>query len=493
MSEKCANLPPPTLKDVASTAAQLAESMGANETCTKSVDTSNKTDFSSTQGQGGVKVSALWGLSEAEMKAEFVTEDKMTEIKEKMQESGCGAIAINLSSISQKINNINCIVKSSMTEQNTIQTTSAKINIETYYADGEIDAKDNAQEQATRLLETRIKFGKTDLSSDDIEKIYTAYLKPYIRDIDLSGGVIKQTVSGTVKTTCVLSEEAETEIKNLQKQIASDVAETNVSTTLGNNASTPNTKSLIASNQDIENNTVNSNINEKINKVSVSQDTSGNINIRCAGNLNMKNIVIDNNVVANLITDLIVQDAIKTGMTTSVDILNSTASTSTTETEATGRDLAELQDANADANKASVTLAPLEFGGGGGGGGGGNSMLLPLIFVVAIFVLYFRNAIPLIGPMIDGLIKLIPPPGGMILFWAPIGIMLFIAMSAYSFDQMIAILIGCLAALCAFSFIFTAIIPVHWLALVYCGILFFLYIKIQAYILLATNLESLKN
>lgn len=492
MSDKCVDLPPPTLENVGSTAAQLAESMGANETCKKAIDTSNKTGFSSTQGQAGGKLTGLFGTG-VEAKTEFVTEDKMTEIKEKMQESGCGAIAINLSSISQKINNINCIVKSSMTDQNTIQTTSAKINIETYYADGEIDAKDNAQELATRLLETRIKLGKTDLSGDEIDKIYSAYLKPYIRDIDLSGGIIKQTVSGTVKTTCDLSEDSQKEIKTLQKQIASDVAETNVTTTLGNNASSPNTRSLTSSNQDIENNTINSDITEKINKVSVSQDTSGNINIRCAGNLNMKNIVIDNNVVANLITDLIVQDAIKTGVTASVDILNSTALTSTTESEATGRDLAELQDANADANTASVTLAPLEFSGGNGGGGGGNSMILALIIVVAIFVLYFRNAIPLIGQHIDGLIKLIPPPWGMVLFWAPIGIMLFIAMSAYSFDQMIAILIVCLAALCAFSFIFTAIIPVHWLALVYCGILFFLYIKIQAYILLAQTLESLKN
>jgi hypothetical protein len=419
----------------------------------------------------------------------------MTEIKEKMQESGCGAIAMNLSSITQKINNINCIVKSSMTEQNVVQTTNARINIETTeLSEEEVEALSKAQELATRLLETKLKFGKTDLSAEEMMKIMDSYTKPYDRSIDLSGGKLKQTVSGTVKTTCVLSEQAETEIKNLQKQIASDVAETNVATTLGNNASTPNTKSLIASNQDIENNTVNSNINEKISKVSVTSATKGEINIKCAGFLNMKNIVIDQDVVANLISDLLVQDAIKTGMSTSVDIANSTASTSTTETEATGRDLAELQDANADANEASVTLAPLEFSVGNDGGGGGNSMLLPLIVVVAIFVLYFRNAIPLIGAPIDGLIKLIPPPWGMILFWAPIGVMLFIAMTAYSFDQLIAILIFCLAALCAFSFIFSAIIPVHWLALVYCGIIFFLYIKVQAYILLATqNLESLQN
>jgi len=488
MSEKCADLPPPTLKDVASTAAQLAESMGANETCKKSVDTSNKTDFSSTQGQIGGKVSMLWGASEAELKGQYVSEDKMTEIKEKMQESGCGAIAMNLSSITQKINNINCIVKSSMTEQNVVQTTNARINIETTeLSEEEVEALSKAQELATRLLETKLKFGKTDLSAEEMMNIMDSYTKPYDRSIDLSGGKLKQTVSGTVKTTCVLSEQAETEIKNLQKQIASDVAETNVSTTLGNNASTPNTKSLISSNQDIENNTINSDIKEKISKVSVTSATKGEINIKCAGFLNMKNIVIDQDVVANLISDLLVQDAIKTGMATSVEIANSTASKSTTETEATGRDLAELQDANANANKASVTLAPLEFSVGNGGGGSGNSMLLPLIFVVAIFVLYFRNAIPLIGPMIDGLIKLIPPPWGMVLFWAPIGIMLFIAMTAYNFDKMIAILIVCLAALCAFSFIFTAIIPVHWLALVYCGIIFFLYIKVQAYILLATQ------
>jgi len=492
MSEKCANLSPPTLKDVASTAAQLAESMGANETCKKLVDTSNKTDFSSTQGQAGIKVSALYGMSEIEGKAEFATEDKMTEIKEKMQESGCGAIAMNLSNISQKINNINCIVKSSMTEQNVVQTTNAKINIETTeLSEEEVAALSKSQESAFRIIEMKEKSGKVPVSAEDIAQIMDAFTKPYDRSIDLSGANLKQTVSGTVKTTCVLSEQAETEIKNLQKQIASDVAETNVSATLGNNASTPNTKSLISSNQDIENNTINSDIKEKISKVSVTNATNGEINIKCAGFLNMKNIVIDQDVVANLISDLLVQDAIKTGMSTSVEIASSTASKSTTETEATGRDLAELQDANADANKASITLAPLEFSGDGGGGG--NRMILPLIFAVAIFVLYFRKAIPLIGEPVDGVIKLIPPPWGMVVFWAPIGIMLFIVLSAYRFDKLIAFLIACLAALCTFSFIFSAIIPVHLLALVYCGILFFIYIKIQAYILLATPLESLKN
>ena len=487
MSDKCKELPPPTLKDVVSTASQLAESMGANETCKTLTDTSNKTGFSSTQAQLGGKMSLLYGLSETEIKGESVTEDKMTEIKEKMESSGCGAIAMNLSNISQKINNINCIVKSSMTDQNTVQTTNATINIETTeLSDEETKAAEKAAELATKIIEIKIKFGKTDLSGDDIANIVAAYTKPYNRSIDLSGGKINQTVSGTVKTTCVLSEEAETEIKNLQKQIASDVAETNVSTVLGNNASTPNTKSLISSNQDIENNTVNSDINEKIKKVSVTSSTKGAINIKCAGFLNMQNIELDQNIVANLISDLIVQDAIKTGMASSVEIASSAESKSSTENEATGRDLAELQGANADANKASITLAPLEFSGGNGGGGGGNSMILALIIVVAIFVLYFRNAIPLIGQPIDGLIKLIPPPWGMLVFWAPIGVMAFAAMAAYNYDTMIAILIGSLAALCAFSFIFSAIVPVQYLAMIYCVILFFIYVKVKSYILLSS-------
>jgi len=489
---ECADLPPPTLKDVVSTAAQLAESMGANETCKKSLDISNKTDFSSTMGQLGGSANLLFGLSEMEMQGSFATEDKMTEIKQKMSESGCGQIAINVSNISQKINNINCIIKNSMTEQNVVQTTSASINIETTeITDAEAEALETANISVQKILEAKMKYSKTELSGDDIVSITNAFLKPYNRDVNFEGGVLNQKVSGTVKTQCILSEEAETEIKQLQKQIATDVAETNVATSLGVGASDPNTRSMISSDQNIENNTINSDINEKVKKVSVTNATSGQINIKCAGYLNMKNIVIDQDVVANLISDLIVQDAIKTGMTTSVDILSQMESKSTSENESSG--LEDLQKENAEANKGSVTLPPqLDFGGGGGGSGSGSSLLLAIIVLVAIFVLYFRTAIPMVGSIIDGLISAIPPPYSIILFWGPIGVMAFTAFAFYNYDMITSVFIIALALLCLFSFILE-FVPIYYLAIAYLVIIVLIYLRIKTLLMLASfTIPSLK-
>lgn len=323
-NSNCPELPPPTPIQILSTMADLAESMGANETCKKIAKDSVKS------GQSIIdEGSSLgWGLTEENV----ATETEYQNTLRSLEQSGCGAISINASNITSNINNMQCIIKKSMLESSATAVASASINIETIPL---TDAQTKTMEKVVKSFEI-LATGK---SVEDTISLYNAFMKPFNRDIDLSDAKLSQKVTGSVKTSLSLSEESKTEIANIQKEIAKSVTESVLSSELGSSASDPNTKSIIENNETINKNTSVTDIDEKSKKITASVSASGSIDIVAGGNIDMSSIVVDQDIVANLISDVLIKDAIQTGMLASSDVLRDAKTSNVTENESAGTEV----------------------------------------------------------------------------------------------------------------------------------------------------------
>ena len=389
MADKCSQPQEIKLLDIFTTADQLAKASGADQKCKTAI--SSLVKDSSTSGSVGAKVSALGGLlGSAEMQAKFGTKDFESSLNQSQE--GCGTYINKTNNIINQKSKIQCIVKESMTSVDSSMTNINSINIITTPL-SDVDSKtfnklmdgvSKSYEKSFDAVKGVVSVINDDkIKSDTAIKLYDIASKSYdsasenITDVydrsaDLVNVQLKQKITATMKTQCVLSTESKNAISDAAKQITEEVTKSTLEQTLGTSAQQPNIREMINnSSQNVES-TSSSDIENTVKNVGAKMSSSNTIEISFAGRLKMEGMVIDQDIVATLISDAIISDAMTKGVTAASDILSKSENLSEIVSVSKGQD--DLIRESGEGAAKLANAGGFDFGGSGLGLGGLGSM-----------------------------------------------------------------------------------------------------------------------
>jgi hypothetical protein len=386
-ADKCSQPQEIKLLDIFTTADQLAKASGADQKCKTAI--SSLVKDSSTSGSIGGKISALGGfLGEAETQAKFGTKDFENSLNQTQE--GCGTYINKTNNIVNQKSKIQCIVKESMTSIDSSMTNINSINIKTIpLTPDEIqarkesltninDAYDNALSSIKGIL-TVSDFTDEKLKKETAIELSTLAAKSkqtsteeitrqYDRSARLVNAKLKQTITATMKTQCVLSTESKNVISDAAKQITEEVTKSTLEQTLGASAQQPNVREMINNTSQNVESTSSSDIENTVKKVGAKMSSENTMEISVAGNLNMDGVVIDQDIVATLISDAIISDAMSKGVMSASDILSKSENLSEIVSVSKGQD--DLIRESGEGAAKLANAGGFDFGGSGLGLGG---------------------------------------------------------------------------------------------------------------------------
>jgi hypothetical protein len=326
---------------------KLGEKMGMSQECIKT----SKNKFSSFQASG--KASILGGLG-----GSLSLGVSGTSSNDEKSEKGCGNFLLNASNIHNLTNNVKCTLNNNTSDMQVSSSASAKVKIQTRVSD---DAKQIAEEGYTKRHEATLRtlalFDRGDISKNvksSLDLSIKASEKAYqsaIGTLNMKGVVIKNKIKSSVKVLNVQQLKNSQDIIENVKKVANAAANAKLSETAGTNALTPNTKQLITQNISNNEQNITKNIQNIINNTKVKQSSDGTIEIISAAGINMKDVVIDQDVAVSIAAEAIQSSAIDMGLQTATEMTVDAASSSDTTTQTAGlNDLAnELAKGNTDA------------------------------------------------------------------------------------------------------------------------------------------------
>jgi hypothetical protein len=399
MTDKCSQPQEIKLLDIFTTADQLAKASGADQKCKTAI--SSLVKDSSTSGSMGGKISALGGfLGSAETQAKFGTKDFENSLNQTQE--GCGTYINKTNNIINQKSKIQCIIKESMTSVDSSMTNINSINIKTLrLTPEEIDARKESLSRVSDSYDKALSSIKGILTvadfKDDKYKKETAIelstianngfetatdqiTRQYDRSAKLVNAKLTQTITATMKTQCVLSNESKNTISDAAKQITEEVTKSTLEQTLGASAQQPNVREMINNTtQNIES-TSSSDIENTVKKVGAKMSSENTLEISVAGNLDMEGIVIDQDIVATLISDAIISDAMTKGVTAASDILSKSENLAEIVSISKGQD--DLIKESGEGAAKLANAGGYDFGGSGLGGLGSMGSMGPAGFKI---------------------------------------------------------------------------------------------------------------
>ena len=326
---------------------KLGDKMGMSKECVKT----SRNKFKSYQASG--KMSVLGGLG-----GSMSIGTSGTSSDDSKFEKGCGAFLLNASNIHNLTNNVKCTLNNNTSDMQVSSGASAKVKIQTRVSD---DAKKIAEDGYTKRYEITMKtlalYDKGDISKsvkNSLDLSTKASEKAYqsaIGTLNMKGVVIKNKITSSVKVLNVQQLRNVSSIKENVKKIANAAANAKLAETVGTNALSSNTKQLITQNINNNEQNINKNIQNVLNNTKVTQNSDGTIEIISAAGIDMKNVVIDQDVCVTIAAQAIQSSAIDMGLQTATEMTVDAASSSKTDSDIAGlNDLAkELADGNTDA------------------------------------------------------------------------------------------------------------------------------------------------
>ena len=416
MDDQCqtpTDIPP---ADIFSKATELAEKMGAGQECKKAA----KTDYSNASTSMGVSGSAS-GYG-AEVKAEAHAQASYIAGSNSMAESGCGTLLITAQKVINNSKKINCIMQKSAQSSNTNISMTNSMKIGTVpLTPQEIE---NKKADVTKWQQSEPKFIEpdrkayiselpsiSDLKSlglitnlDDFAKYkedgYKKYVETetdsftkryefwkevgatinelYDRSANFDGVDMSQSISGNIKTKVSLSTADSAQVENLSKQIASTVAQAAIEQKSGLNALSPNLKSITDTTSENTENLSNTNINSKVQNTSVNIKIGNIIEIRPSGKLNMKNIIMSQNIDIDVATEILIASAVSAGLKSASEMSSNSSVSTALKQESAGVD--DLVRAQGEANAAAIQAAQITLPATSGAGIIGAIIVLAILF-----------------------------------------------------------------------------------------------------------------
>lgn len=422
---------PVNAKNFGTNAAAIAKSMGMNQVCQQQANSSGQSFALA------VKANTPIGGAGAAMAA--------TNFRDKMSQSGCGQAYANMTNVALQTQNINCIINQNTTKTSNTSQTFNQISIKAIpLTPTESQAKSYALKQfmtAQNQMYNLIKLypNATTLINQLIQNnhnLMNFVLSSYQRNVNITKTTLNQYITLTLNNKTNLNNTSASTIAAKQKAIATSTAQQHLQTQLGTNALSPQINNLITTqinnNQTFQSKTV----QNTANNISTTINTSNVLNISAAGNINLTNVKIDQNIHSTIMTQVFVKQASSVGVQIAQSIMGSASTAVTSKTKSAGANalIKALGNANTNAINANnagligysvygfIILAVLilgykmftnMFGGGSSEGGnqtlsegGGLSYKIFRIIWVGTLLVFGSSFIPFIHPNIQNQMRI---------------------------------------------------------------------------------------
>lgn len=330
---KCIEPQNDTFGDYTRQATDLAKATGMDQTCVKESETQALT-FSG---------SAAVPFAEANI--------GITAFNNAMRQSGCSQVTVNLTNQRNAISTINCQIQKSRSSVIGNISSGNSIILETLPL-SDTEAKLKAQTEnnmvkaqndlALAIINANLDSQKTQLLKDlmaSTQATYQAVLNSYNRDITINKTAIVQSAVSNMKGTITISTEAAVDIKNAQSALAKSVAENDLKQKLGVNSLTDSQKSVLSTNIDNSSQFTQQNVQDTANQIQLSIQSNNSLVLKAAGNIDINNTVIDQNLVSTMVIDALIGQSLTTALVASSSVVSDTVSKA-----ATGADVAGLND-----------------------------------------------------------------------------------------------------------------------------------------------------
>jgi hypothetical protein len=377
---------PPAFKDFQSSLAEIMEQSGASETCkTKAnemFDSANKSSgsnlqsgSSSTQQQNYTNTAtnsssasayaeAGWGAVSTGVAASTTSSntqaggssasrtdqlnltqqqaEAMSKGAKAMESSGCGTLMLNAQKMANYKQQMNCIVKKSMTSTTVTASATANITIDQTPFD---------------ILGCMT---KADSIQDDKYKAQVMNACTLISLQQAKGGIemenvkINQKAAVQLKSKINLSEQSKQQLADIQNKMADAIIDAKLTSDNKLDALPQSVKDIKTSDTTISDSCSSTMIDEKMKTTKLEAIAGGNIKISSVGNLSLKNVVIDQDVFASVITDMLFNDAVSAGIEAADNISTKYSSQTGTDLSSLGSDLSKTAEVVGQANKDAI-------------------------------------------------------------------------------------------------------------------------------------------
>jgi len=413
-------------QDFGNNAGAIAESMGMNQVCKQQAISSGQSFAAA------FKANTPIGGAGAAIAA--------TNFDDKMSQSGCGQAYANMEKVALYTQNINCIINQNSSSASGSQGTINQISIQALpLTQAEIKAQTYATNQfmtaQTQMLNLiKLYPNATTLIKQLIQNnnnLMNFVLRSYKRDVNINNTSISQIVNLKIKNKTTFQGNSASTIAAKQNAIAKSTAQQHLQTQLGTNALSPQIKSLIVSQINNRQTFTSQTVQKTADNISTTINTSNVLNISAAGNINLTNVKIDQNIHATIMTQVFVKQASSVGVQIAQTIMGSASAAVTSKTKSAGADALIKALGNANTNAINANNAGLVgygvfgfiifgvlilgakmftnmFGGGSSEGGnqtlsegGGLSYKIFRIIWVGTLLVFGSSFIPFIHPNIQ--------------------------------------------------------------------------------------------
>lgn len=385
-SAVCATPPQITSADIFNKASDLAKSLGGDQTCVKAAqnaasesgaskafDTRRATNFDAeahAQAQLGWGAASASGGASTSMRDSSSTttaeQSHATALSQSNLQSGCGSTLITATNMVQKQAAMQCVMNNISKEQ------SVGANIKVTVA---INTLPLSETEAKLLGEAQSKLANMQLNnSNNIKAITLAliaagkpasdvigYVKPmtdfyskqeenfqasmsiYNRDITIKNSTVEAKGISKVKVFSELTTSAKSDLSTLAASVQKDAVAQTMANDMGTSAMDPNVKTMAQRACETSATSSSSSITNLLDSMKISMDANGLVTISACGSINISNTVISANVVAELCSQSILNQAVSNALASSSSFLTDTKNASDVTNKVAG--LNDLQSA----------------------------------------------------------------------------------------------------------------------------------------------------
>ena len=372
MNDQCSGINDIPASDIFGKTSELAEKLGAGEKCTKEIETMAAHYAASMDAKGSL------GIASTELKTGV--SGGMDYMKGK--QSGCTPLVLAAQKIITNSKKLQCILQKNSTDSSINMSSVNSIQFKPLpFTESEIanNAKQVAQfltdnprnkfildmqKQQNDLFQNLLLAGKSvstlqQLTATDFGNTWDASFKSFQnaqkRNITLKNVKISQSISGKIKIIQQLSTQAQAEISDLLKQTAAATTEAGLALKLGSGAMEPSGTAVSDTSIEQSQNLSSSSVNAKVTNVKQTLTNNNVLEFSGPGEVLLENTTIDQNIMLNVITEMLISDAISAGIKTESQLAVDSKTMSALQAEVKGVNdmIKEQGDANEKAIKAT--------------------------------------------------------------------------------------------------------------------------------------------
>jgi hypothetical protein len=392
-AQSCSTPPPISKSDIFSNATALADKMGAGEQCIKSSQNASAESGSSSasderqhfkaDASGHVKGQAIIASIDAGFQSSVdqgsskTTADQAhaTSMSQANYQQGCGTLMITATNMAQKQSAMQCVMNNMKQDTKTIASASATIRIETVpLTPDEVKALEKMDATSKKIMQANID-SRTTITAALIANKYPAtdilnVLKPmqelqnkqeenmqkamsvFNRDINIMNATFTVAVGTKVTAFSQLTTSAKSDLATLAASTQKDAVAQTMANDMGVSAMDPNVKSMSQRACESTSTSASSSITNLLSNMENKINSDGSIVIRTSGTINITNVTFSLNIVAELQSQSIINQAIANALSSSAQFVSDTKNQNEVVNKAAG--LNDLQKAMSDTVKGAI-------------------------------------------------------------------------------------------------------------------------------------------